>query len=144
MPINCEGNHWVLAVISLNFSTFTVFDSLHSESRRKNLYKHMREWTKVLNRYLSRQGFFQATNRGAYNFGYFYNDIASWGFMPPQQENGMDCGVIVCWLATQFCKGAIPPPPIPNTARFFAEYRYTMAHHFYATRCEDTTGCGYD
>ena len=144
MPIHFEGNHWVFAVINLVCSTFTVFDSMHNEGRKDRLQQHMVSWTEVLNEYLTHQGYFQVTNRAPYNFAYTYNDSQTWRFLTPQQENGMDCGVITCWLATQFCKGAIPIPHIPNISEFFKAFRYTMAYHLYDSRCEDTTDCGYD
>lgn len=143
MPIHCDDNHWVVAIINLGYSTFAVFDSLHSESRRIKLYKHMIDWTAVVNEILTSQGFFQATSREPYDFIYSYNDSKNW-FRSPQQANGMDCGVIACWLITQFRKGLIPPPHIPNPLEFFRGFRHTMARHLYDTRCEDTTNCGYD
>lgn len=144
MPVHCEGNHWVLAVINLAQSVFAVFDSMHSPERMQGLYHHMVAWVNVLNQYLSGIGFFEANNREPYNFQFTYNDTQSWKFMTPQQANTMDCGVIVCWLALQFTNRAIPIAPIPDTEAFFRECRLIMANHLYATRCEDTTDCGYD
>ena len=144
MPVNSGGNHWVFAVINLTFSVIAIFDSMHSLARRDSLYQHMAAWTEVLNQYLTNQGFFEATNREPFNFSYSYNDSNTWGFTTPQQANGMDCGVIACWLATQFSNGAVGFPAITNTSGFFRDFRYTMAYHLYATRCEDTTDCGYD
>ncbi|GJY17915.1 phospholipase-like protein [Tanacetum coccineum] len=75
MPINARGDHWVTGAVNLLNSRFYVFDSLHSEVRR----------------------------RQPYNFQVIYND--GLGCPIPQLANFKDCGVITCWLISKLCVG---------------------------------------
>ncbi|GJU83984.1 phospholipase-like protein [Tanacetum coccineum] len=75
MPINAGGDHWVTGAVNLLNSRFYVFDSLHSEVRR----------------------------RQPYNFQVIYND--GLGCPIPQLANFKDCGVITCWLISKLCAG---------------------------------------
>lgn len=138
MPLHICGNHWVTAIINLHDSTFYVLDSMEIPAHRNDLLMFLSEWTDVLNQCLMELGHFERTGRQPYKFDLNYN---KYGYAIPQQTNGSDCGVITCWLITQFVVGSLPPTFDSNDVDSF---RVTMGRLFYECRCEITSNCGYD
>ncbi|GKD48079.1 phospholipase-like protein, partial [Tanacetum coccineum] len=87
-------------------------------------------------------GHFERTGRRPYKFELFYNQGLD--FVIPQQGNTSDCGVVMCWVIENLCRGQAPLLYQADPNEFFSAIRVQMCLMLYDCRCEDTLECGYD
>jgi len=85
VPINVNGNHWVLGVVNLTDKRIEFYDSMRGPAEKH--FQVLRRWIK--DEWLDKKK--------------QQLDLSQWeDYTPPrcpQQNNGIDCGVFVCKFA---------------------------------------------
>ena len=87
VPIHCSGNHWTLALINLRQKRFEFYDSLRGSEAL--IFVHLRRWL---------QDEFYDKRKQVLDTSLWPNIIWSKN-ETPEQYNGSDCGIFMCYTA---------------------------------------------
>ncbi len=94
VPINVDGNHWIMAVIHVQFFSVVIYDSLYHAGRKNNYSDKLLRFGKYLIRWYSDAVTFITGDRidnNQWQCNMYEGNI--------QQDNGYDCGVYVMMTA---------------------------------------------
>ena len=98
-PINCNNQHWILAVINLNERQFQCYDS--QGGKHEQVLAHLRQWLQDEHR--ARKD--SQLDLSSWEDVFYPVSLLPTSTAMPAQTNGKDCGVFVCKLAEHLALG---------------------------------------